>query len=275
MSVSHWIRGLSIGMKLRHGNLKKDIEIEAGSFDWVEVNCREGSILSVLAEGAEGDDFSVYLVGSSDVKKTPLVGTVTEFDPSKALWKKEKVRKVKKEYETENRDVLYLFFDNIHAKSRSKLISVDISVEHPPLFVEDEPLQESFEVEAGDYETVDISPNAGDTIRVFGRVTKGNDLSVYVLSQLYETPDHLHLDKAYWKKEKAGDIDISYQCSKTEPLLLVFDNGYSRMTSKMVDVSIDIVRGEGGKPTRFIVCPFCQQKNPKGSTVCEHCKGKL
>lgn len=73
-------------------------------------------------------------------------------------------------------------------------------------------------------ESIDVKVNAGDTIRVFGRVTKGKDITVHILSELYKTPDTYHLDKAYFTKEKAGEIEIEYHCTKTEPLLIIFDN---------------------------------------------------
>jgi len=262
-------------MKIRGGQLKKTIDIEAGEWDYVEIPVREGSTISISAQEVDNDDFSVYILSSSDVKRVPIVGTVTEYEDGKALWKKEKVTNVTKDYTAEERDVLYVFFDNYHAKSKYKSIDIDVSVDHPLLEVGDAPLRESFEVDAGLVETIDMNVNAGDTVRAFGRITKGNDITVHIISKLYETPDSIHLDKAYWKKEKTGEIEIEYHCTKSEPLMLVFDNGYSLRTTKTIDVSVQILRGSSQTPdSKEPRCRFCKAIIDKGVAFCPHCGGK-
>jgi hypothetical protein len=191
------------------------------------------------------------------------------------LWSKEKTKKVQKKYTVKDRDTYFIIFDNYHAKSKYKSIALDLSVEHPPLEVGDEPLRESFEVDAGYVETIGVDARGGDRIKIFGKVTKGNDITIHILSKMYETPDSLHLDKAYYTKEKVGEIEIDYECSSTEPLLIVFDNGYSLRTTKTLDVSVQIVRVAAPESGSWVVCPFCQIKNPPGSTICQNCKGKL
>ena len=260
-------------MKVRGGHLKKTIDIEAGTWNHVEVNCREGSTISIRASEVEGDDFSVYICSSNDVKTALLSGQINEFDDKHALWKEEKVKSVSKEYTSKERDTLYIIFDNYHAKSKFKRIDIDISVVHPPLEVGDEPLSESFEVDAGYLETIDMQVNTGDTVRVFGRVTKGNDITVHVLSKLYETPDSIHTDKAYFTKEKVEEIDITYQCTTTEPILLVFDNAYSLRTTKTVDVSVQILRGRKKTTAPSGLCRFCSAKIGDVA-FCPHCGGK-
>lgn len=261
-------------MKLRGGRLKKTIEVEPGSWNYVEIACREGSTIQIDAYEEEGSDFSVYIVRSADVKKTPLIGTVTEYEDGKALWKKEKAKKVSKTYTVDSRDVYYVFLDNYHAKSREKYIAADIQVEHPPLEVGDEPLRESFEVDAGYVETIDLSAHAGDTVRAFGKVTSGNDITLHVLGKIYETPDSIHTEKAYFTKEKAEEIDITYQCPRTEDLLLVFDNGYSLRTTKTVDVSVQVIPGaKAPEGQRF--CKFCGARIDADTAFCPHCGGKL
>lgn len=262
-------------MKVRGGHLKKNIEIQAGEWDYVEIPVREGSRITVYANEVDGDDFSVYILRQADVKRVPLIGTVTEYEDDKALWSKEKVKKVDTEYTAEERDTLYVFFDNYHAKSKYKSIDIDVRVDHPPLKVGDEPLRESFEVDAGYLESIDVDVNAGDTIRVFGRVTKGNDITIHVLAQIYETPDSIHTDKAYFTKEKVGEIDIEYQCTKKEPLLIVFDNGYSLRTTKTLDVSVQVIKGEESKTAGIEKCPFCQARLEGPTAFCPHCGGKL
>jgi len=262
-------------VKLRGGQLKKNIEIEAGKWNHIEIPVREGSTISILAQEVDNDDFSVYILRSSDVKRVPIVGSISEYNPENALWKKERVKNAKKDYTAKERDVLYVLFDNYHAKSKYKSIDIEVNVEHLPLEVGNAPLRESFEVDAGWLETIDVNVNAGDTIRAFGRVTKGNDITIHVISKLYETPDSIHLDKAYWTKEKVGEIEIEYQCTKTEPLLLVFDNGYSLRTTKTIDVSVQILKGSGStSDTSVNRCRFCSATIEKGLAFCPHCGGK-
>ena len=118
-----------------------------------------------------------------------------------------------------------MVFENPHSRKFNHL-DISVAAEHPPLSVEDEPLRESIEIEARYLEGIDVSASSGDTIRVFGRVTKGNDISVHILSTMYVTPDSYHVDKAYFTREKVDEIEIEYHCQKTEPLLIVFDNSY-------------------------------------------------
>ena len=262
-------------MKIRGGQLEKNIEIDAGEWDYVEIPVREESTISISAQEVDNDEFNVYIVRSSDVKRMPIVGTVTEYNDESALWKKERVTNVKKDYTAKERDVLYVIFDNYHARSKFKSIDIDVSVEHPPLEVGDEPLSESFEVDAGWVEAIDMNVNTGDTIRAFGRVTKGNDITVHVISKLYETPDTIHLDKAYWTKEKTSEIELEYQCTKSGPLMLVFDNGYSLRTTKTVDVSVQILRG-ASQPSESMEyrCKFCNAIIDRGVAFCPNCGGK-
>ena len=56
-------------MKIRGGRLKKNIEIDAGSWNYVEAPVREGSKISILATEVDNDDFSVYILRSADVKR--------------------------------------------------------------------------------------------------------------------------------------------------------------------------------------------------------------
>ncbi|MFW9848844.1 MAG: zinc ribbon domain-containing protein [Candidatus Thorarchaeota archaeon] len=261
-------------MKIRGGRLKKQIEIEAGTWDHVEIPCREGSTISVDASEVDGDDFSVYILDSAQVKTTLLTGRVSDYEDDKALWKKEKVKKVSKKYTVDARDIYYVIFDNYHAKSKYKLIDIDVDVEHPPLEVDDEPLQESFEVDAGYLETIDLTVNAGDTVRAFGRVTKGNDITVHILSKLYETPDTIHTDKAYFTKEKVEEINLEYHAQKSESLLLVFDNVYSLRTAKTIDVSVQVLKG-AKEPDGQKFCKFCGAKIDADAAFCQHCGGKL
>ena len=262
-------------MKIRGGNLKRNIEIQAGEWDHVEVQCREGSMISVVAHEVDGDDFNVFILHSDHVKRLPLVGTVTEYDTEGIVWGEEKVSSVDDEYFAHMRDTVYIIFDNSHARSKYKSIDIDINVVHIPLEVGEEPLQESFEVDAGYMEPIDVKVSTGDTIRIFGRVTKGKDITVHILSKLYETPDTYHLDKAYFTKEKAGEIEIEYHCTKTEPLLIIFDNEYSLRTTKTVDVSVQVIRGAAVTPPGKAVCPFCSVKIDTGLSFCPHCGGKL
>jgi len=222
----------------------------------------------------DDDDFNVALLPSSDVKKAPMIGTVLDFYGADMVWYKGEVSSVEEQYTVPARDIMYVVFDSLHDDC-DKSVVIDIRVEHPPLEVGDEPLSESFEVDAGYVEPIDMNVNAGDTARIFGKVTKGNDITVHILSKLYETPDAYHTDKAYFTKEKVGEIEIEYHCTRTEPLLILFDNEYSYRTSKTVDVSIQIIRGAEPEANEWLICPFCQQKNPKGSTACQHCEAKL
>ena len=106
--------------------------------------------------------------------------------------------------------------------------------------------------------------------------TKGKDITVHILSKIYQTPDKLHLDKAYYTREKQEDINIEYHCSKSEPLLLVFDNKYSMRTTKTVDVSVQVVRDTTTEQAGdWVICPYCQIKNPPGSITCQSCKAGL
>ena len=264
-------------MRLRGGELKKNIEIEAGEFEYVEIHCREQTGIYIKANEIAGDDFNVALFPSAYVKKTPLVGVVTDFDPDpkNALWSKEKVSSVDEVVVVEMRDVVYLIFDNYHARSKYKSIDVHIQVAFPPLKVGIEPLSESFEVDAGYVETIDVDANKDDVIRIFGRVTKGNDITVHILAKIYETPDSIHTDKAYFTKEKVSEIDVMYQSPRKEPLLVVFDNEYSLRTTKTIDVSIQVIREAQAVPAGKGVCPFCQAKIDAGISFCPHCGGKL
>ena len=262
-------------MKIRGGNLKRNIEIQAGEWDHVEVQCREGSMISVVAHEVDGDDFNVFILHSENVKKVPLVGTIIEYNAEGMVWGEEKVSSVDDQYFAPMRDTMYIIFDNSHARSKYKSIDIDINVVHIPLEVGDEPLTESFEVDAGYMEPIGVKVSAGDTIRVFGRVTKGKDITVHILSELYETPDTYHLDKAYFTKEKVGEIEIEYHCTKTEPLLIIFDNEYSLRTTKTVDISVQVIRGAAGAPRGKAVCPFCSAKINTDLSFCPHCGGKL
>jgi hypothetical protein len=235
-------------LKIRGGHLKRNIEIQAGEWDYVEVPCREDSSMSISASEIDGDTFNVYIVPSNSVKKAPLLETVMEYYTDGIVWEQKKVSYVDDVYIHPYRDTIFIIFDNSHAKSKYKSIDIDISVVHPPLVVGDEPLTESFEVDAKSEEVIDVDVNSGDTIRVFGRVTKGKDITVHILSKLYETPDTYHLDKAYFTKEKVGEIEIEYHCTKTEPLLIIFDNAYSLRTTKTVDVSVQVIRGVAVTP---------------------------
>lgn len=273
-------------MKIRGGELRKNIEIEAGSWEYVKIPCREGSQINIKAVEVDGDDFNVFLLGSDDIKRLPVIGDALEkipllgkqtidFNTENVIWGEEKTTGVDYSYESDARTTYYLFFDNMHARSKYKSIDLNISLEHPPLEVGDEPLRESFEVDAGYLETIDIEAQRGDIIKVFGRVTSGNDINVHIICKLYETPDTLHLDKAYWSKEKLEEIDIEYHCPKSEPLLLVFDNGYSFRTTKTVDVSVQVLREKKSVPDGIQKCPFCSAKLESGMAFCPHCGGKL
>ena len=263
-------------MKVRGGELRKNICIEAGKWSHVEVACREGSTISISGTGEDSDDFSVYLLRSADVKRVPVIGKVYEYETGRALWKKEKVKKASKTHTVDQRDVYYVIFDNYHAKTREKYVDIIVTVEHLPLAVGDAPLQESFEVDAKYVETIDVDTKQGDVLNVFGKVTKGKDITVHILGKIYQTPDTLHLDKAYYTREKQEDINIEYHCPKSEPLLLVFDNKYSMRTTKTVDVSVQVVRDTTAEQAGdWVICPYCQIKNPPGSTTCQSCKAGL
>lgn len=272
-------------MKVRGGELRKTVNLEAGDWDYVEIPCREGTEINVRASEDAGDDFSAYLLRSEDIKRIPLIGgalqkipilgkKTIDFSTEDVLWSKEKVPSVDYSHIADSRTVYYLFLDNMHARSKWKAIDVHVCVDHPPLEVGDEPLRESFDVDAGYLETIDVNVNRGDVIRVFGRVTSGNDISVHILSKMYETPDTIHLDKSYWSKEKLEEIDVEYHCTKSEPLLVVFDNGYSMRTTKTVDVSIQVVRSEQSLRAEN-KCPFCSARIEEGIAFCPHCGGKL
>lgn len=260
-------------MKLKGGKLSKQMELENGYWDYVEIPCRAGSVVSVVASDDRGEEFKVYILSSADIKRKPIIGTISGYDASRALWKKGKGGKTKKDYTAEKRDVLYVVFENPHSR-KFNYLDISVAVDHPPLKVGDEPLQESFEVEPGYLETVEISVNVGDTIKAFGRVTKGNDIGVYIISSMYETPDTIHLDKAYYSKEKTEEIEIEYHCNKAETLLLVLDNEYSRMTTKTVDLSIQVIAGESA-PVGQKFCKFCGAKIDVDAAFCPHCGGKL
>jgi len=260
-------------VRLRRGIYKKEMNLDEGEFLPVGIACREGSEISIDVYEVEGDDFNVYLLRASDVKRAPIIPVVRDWDIERALWQKERISKVKKEYTVEERDYLVVLLEAVHPDGNC--LQIDIRVVHPPLAVGDEPLSESFEVDARDYEKIDVDVKAGDIIKLFGRVTKGNDITVHILSKTYETPDTLHVDKAYWTTEKVAEIDAEYQCSKTEPLLIVFDNDYSRLTTKTVDITVQVQRGREPDKGEWAVCPFCQHKNPLGSTVCENCRAGI
>jgi hypothetical protein len=261
-------------MKLRGGNLQKNIEIEAGEVDYVEIACREGSRIVILAREVDGDNFDAFLLPSKYVKTLPLVGTVVDYNPDGVVWYEDAVNLIDDDYIVLDRDTMYLFFSNINARTKYRSIDIDIGVEHIPLEVGDEPLRESFEVDAGYVETIDMSVHKGDTVRAFGRVTKGNDITVHILSKIYETPDSLHLDKAYFTREKVGEVDITFNCPKTEQLLLVFDNEYSLRTTKTVDVSIQLLKGETQTGAGQRICKFCSARIDYDVAFCPHCGGK-
>ena len=65
----------------------------------------------------------------------------------------------------------------------------------------------------------------------------------------------------------------SSKLTKTEPLLIVFDNGYSLRTTKTVDVSVQVMKGTGTTAGPG-VCRFCQAKIDEGVAFCSHCGGK-
>jgi hypothetical protein len=262
-------------MKLKRGAFKKEIEIEKGEWQFVSVSCREGSKISIDTYEVDGKNFDIYLLRDADVKTPPLLPIVTDWSSERAVWSKKKISKVKKTYTTKERDKFFVFFDNRYARADYIYVDIDMRVEHPTLVVGDEPLRESIEVDARDFETIDVDAKSGDTIRVFGRVTKGNDITVHVLSKIYATPDTVHFDKAYWTTEKAAEIDAEYLCSKTEPLLIVFNNNYSRLTTKTVDVSVQVIRGAAVASPGKGVCPFCSVKIDTGLSFCPHCGGKL
>lgn len=231
--------------------------------------------MAISASEIDGDTFNVYIVPSGSVKKVPLLGTVMEYDTDGIVWEQEKVSYVDDVYIHPYRDTIYIIFDNSHAKSKYKSIDIEISVVHMPLVLGDEPLTESFEVDAGHMEQIDVDVSAGDTLRVFGRVTKGKDITVHILSSLYKTPDAYHLDKVYFTKEKTDEIEIEYLCTKTEPLLIIFDNEYSLRTTKTVDVSVQVIKGVAAAHPGKDVCPFCSVKIDTGLSFCPHCGGKL
>jgi len=232
-------------------------------------------VISIRADETDGEDFNVYLLPSNYVKRKLLTGGIYEYQDQKALWRKEKTVSVKKDYTVDTRDVYFVVFDNYHAKSKPKSIDIEVSVEHLPLKLGEEPLKEIFEVEAGYFEPIDVDAKTGDMIRVFGRVTKGNDINISIVSKAYETQEEIDLDKAYYTKEKASDFNIEYSCSKNEPLIIVFDNGYSLRTPKTVDVSVQIVKGAVPESGDWTECPFCHFKNQKGARYCTHCGAKL
>jgi len=232
-------------------------------------------MILITADETNGEDFNVRLLSSKYVKRKAITGAIDEYQDQKALWRKEKTHSVEKQYTADTKDVYFVIFDNYHAKSKPKSIDIEVSVYHPPLEVGDQPLKESFEVDAGCYEPIDVDTKAGDMIRVFGRVTKGNDINISIVSKAYETQEEIDLDKAYYTKEKVGDFNIEYSCSKNEPLLIVFDNGYSMRTPKTVDVSVQIVKGVVTESGDWTECPFCHFKNQKGARYCTHCGAKL
>jgi hypothetical protein len=261
--------------KLRRGIYKKEMDIEREDKLPVSISCREGSTITIDAYEVEGDIFDVYLMHEDHVKTAPLLPVVISWDRERAIWSKEDVDKVKKAYTAKERATYWVIFENVDSEEDWLRLSIDLRVQHPPLKVGDEPLRESFEVDARDFEKIDVDAKAGDTIRIFGRVTSGNDITTHIISKIYETPDSVHFDKAYWTTEKTEEIDAEYRCTKTEPLLIIFDNTYSRLTTKTVDVSVQIIKGEEPTEGDWVKCPFCQHKNPKDSTVCEKCKAEL
>ena len=260
---------------LRRGIYKKEIDIEKDNFLPVGISCREGSEISIDVFEVDGDDFDVFLFNDADVKRARLIPTVTGWDPERALWFKEEVDKAETEYTIEERGKYVVIFDNCYSQDDYLRFNIDVRVVHPPLAVGDEPLSESFEVDARDYEKIDVDAKAGDVIKLFGRVTKGNDVTVHILNKTYETPDTLHVDKAYWTTEKVPEIDAEYQSSKTEPLLIVFDNRYSRLATKTIDITVQVERGEEPDKGEWAICSFCQHKNPLGSAVCKNCKAGI
>jgi hypothetical protein len=250
-------------------NIEKDKSLPVG------ISCRAGSRISIDVFEVDGDDFSIYLLRDEDVKRAPLLPVVTGWDAERALWFEEGIERAETDYTVEERGKYVVILDNSYSQDEFIRFNIDIRVEHPPLTVGDEPLSESFEVDARDYEKIDVDAKVGDLIKLFGRVTKGNDITVHILSKTFETPDTIHVEKAYWTTEKTMEIDAEYGCSKTEPLLIVFNNDYSRLTTKTVDISVQIVRGEELDIGEWTICPFCQHKNPQGSTACENCKAGI
>ncbi|MFX1580446.1 MAG: hypothetical protein ACFFBJ_12405 [Promethearchaeota archaeon] len=260
-------------MKLKGGKLSKSIELENGTWDYVEVPGRVGTTLSIAASDDRGENFGVYIIKSGDMKKKPLIGIIDGYDEKRALWKKGKGGKTKKEFVSDVHDVLYVVFENPHSR-KFNYLDISVAAEHPPLSVEDEPLRESIEIDARYLEAIDVSASSGDTVRVFGRVTKGNDISVHILSEMYVTPEAFHVDKAYFTREKVEEIEIEYHCQKTERLLIVFDNSYSMMTAKTVDVTVQVMKGADEPPATPGVCRFCSAKIDEDLPFCPHCGGK-
>jgi hypothetical protein len=260
-------------LKLKHDKLSKSIELENGMWDFVEIPCRVGTTLSIAASDDRGEDFRVYIIRSGDMKKKPLIGTIDGFDEKRALWKKGKGGKTKTEFTSDVHDVLYVVFENPHSR-KFNYLDISVAAEHPALTFKDEPLRESIEIEARYLEGIEVDASSGDTIRVFGRVTKGNDITVHVLSRMYETPDSYHADKSYFTKEKVDEIEIEYHCQKTEPLLVIFDNSYSMMTPKTVDVTVQVMKGRDQPSATPGVCRFCSAKIEVGLPFCPHCGGK-
>jgi len=260
-------------LKLKGGKLSKSIELENGTWDFVKVQCRIGTTLSIAASDDRGENFRVYIIRSGDMKKKPLIGIIDGYDEKRALWKKGKGGKTKTEFTSDVHDVLYVVFENPHSRKFNHL-DISVAAEHPPLSVEDDPLRESIVIEARYLEAIDVNATSGDTIRVFGRVSKGNDISVHILSKMYQSPETFHVDKAYFTREKVDEIEIEYHCQKTEPLLIVFDNSYSKMTAKTVDITVQVIRGADQPPTTPGVCRFCSVKIEEGLPFCPHCGGK-
>ena len=183
-------------MKLKSGKLSKSIEMENGTWDFVEVPCRVGTTISIAASDYRGEDFRVYIIRSGDMKKKPLIGSIDGYDEKRALWKKGKGGKMRTEFTSDVHDVLYVIFENPHSR-KFNYLDISVAAEHPPLSVEDEPIRESIEIEARYLESIDVTANSGDIIRVFGRVMKGNDITVHILSKMYETPETFHMDNPF------------------------------------------------------------------------------
>lgn len=137
------------------------------------------------------------------------------------------------------------------------------NLEHHPLDIGDEPHRFFFDVATESLEYIEINVHAGDMIRLFGKVTDENEITIHILSKTSQNHDKLDVDKAYVTKEEVSEIDISYICKKDEPLLLVFDNEKGS-TRKNVEVSVQVLKV-------IEICQHCSAKIDPSIVYCPHC----
>jgi len=117
-------------MRLHSGKLKRRIDVDVASWEYVVVSGKTSATVSITASIVGKGSFNLYIVGLKSVTEAPVKGRISGFNRSEALWCQEEIRSLATKYKAAESGALYIFFDNHHDELEPKSIDVDIHIDY-------------------------------------------------------------------------------------------------------------------------------------------------